>query len=336
MKIQKFNTPFYKKLGAALNLLLMLALLIVFFRYTGFDGIIQVLRTVSLPWFTLAVVISMLQNVFSSVRFWILMRKQDIAIPLLNLIFINIGVRFYAFFSPVSSIGSLLRFQRLIPAGKIAGGLAAFGANRVFEILFLFSMGVFWGLTSVNQDILNPTAFILYLLALMLALWLAFRFSDLVTVWAEKKQAIAASRILAWIYRATGKLFRSFGIYRTFSVPEVLTLLGIALLGDLVSLFGFALVALSLHIPISFVDLGWIRALMLLAAFTPITLPGGFGMREVSAVVLMTSLGIGAVQAAAFSLLLYARSVFTALFGGLVELVFNLKAFAAQRRVNKN
>ena len=329
----KFNKPFLKKLGAVLNLLLMLALLIIFFRYTGFEGILQILQSVSLPLFTLAIAISMLQNVFSSVRFWLLLRKQGIVIPLFDLIFINIGVRFYAFFSPVSSIGSLLRFQRLIPAEKVAEGLAAFGANRVFEILFLFSMGVFWGLTSVNQDILDPSAFILYLLALMLALWLAFRFSDLVTIWAEQKQVKAASKILSWVYRATGKLFRSFGIYRTFSFSEVLALVGIALLGDLVSLAGFALVALALHIPISFVDLGWIRALMLLAAFTPITLPGGFGMREVSAVVLMSSLGIGAGQAGAFSLLLYARSVFTALFGGLVELVFNLRAFLEQRKV---
>ncbi|MBI5352254.1 MAG: flippase-like domain-containing protein [Chloroflexi bacterium] len=328
----KFNNPHLKKLGAVLNLLLILALLFVFFHYTSIDGIMNVLRTTSLPWFTLAFVISLLQNIFSSVRFWLLLRKQAISISLPKLIGINIGVRFYSFFSPISSVGSILRFQRLISVEKITEGLAAFGANRVFEILFLFSMGVFWGLTSINQDVLNPFAFIIYLLALMLLLWFAFKFSDFVTAWAEHKQESVSSKIWLWIYRVIGKLFRSFSIYRTFSLKEILTLLGIALLGDLFSLLGFTLVALSLHIPISFVDLGWIRALMLLVAFTPITLPGGFGMREVSAVVLMTSLGISAELSGAFSLLLYARSVFTALFGGVVELVLNIRTFVERHK----
>jgi len=328
----KFNKPYLKKLGAVLNLLLILALLFVFFHYSSFDGIMKVLRTTSLSWFALAFAISLLQNIFSSIRFWLLLRKQAISISLSKLIGINIGVRFYSFFSPISSVGSILRFQRLISAEKIAEGLAAFGANRVFEILFLFSMGVFWGLTSINRDVLNPFAFIVYLLALILALWFAFKFSDFITAWTERKQENASSKIWLWIYRVIGKFFRSFSIYRTFSFNEVLTLLGIALLGDLFSLLGFALVALSLHIPISLVDMGWIRALMLLAAFTPITLPGGFGMREVSAVVLMTSLGISAELSAAFSLLLYARSVFTALFGGVVELVFNVRTFVEQHK----
>ncbi len=328
----KLNKTFLKKLGAGLNLVFILALVIVFFNYAGLDGVLKVLLTVSLPWFALALAISISLNAFNSVRLWFMLRKQEIVVPLFELIVINVGLRFYAFFSPISSVGSLLRFQRLIPAQKIAEGLAAFGANRVFEIVFLISMGVFWGFTSINQNAINPSGFIVYLIMLMLALWLAFRFSDFVTTWAAGKQASTHSKILIWIYRVTGKLFRSFSIYRTFSLNEILILLGIALLSDLISLLGFAVVALALHIPVSFVDLGWIRALMLLAAFTPITLPGGFGVREVSAVVLMTSLGIGAEQSAAFSLLLYSRSFFAALLGGVVELGFTIRAFAEQRK----
>ncbi len=330
----KFNKPSLKKPGTILNLILILALLFGFFYYVSLDGILEVLANTYLPWFLLAVVIHISWSFFNSVRLWIMLRKQGILIPLLQLIGINVRVRFYSFFSPISSVGSLIRFQRMIPVEKVAEGLAAFGANRVFEILMALSMGVFWGLNTINQDFFDPSAFIIYLLALMLALRLAFEVSDLVINWAERKQIDSSSKTLVWVYRALGKLFRSLSIYRTFSFTEILTLLGIALLGDLISLLGYALIALSLHIPISFVDLGWIRSLMLLAAFTPITLPGGFGMREVSAIVLITSLGIGAEQAAAFSLLLYARSLFTALLGGVMELVFNVKAFAEYRKVN--
>jgi len=105
-------------------------------------------------------------------------------------------------------------------------------------------------------------------------------------------------------------------------------ILASAIVADIVGLLAYLLVALSIDIPISFVDLGWVRALGLLAAWTPFTLPGGFGMREISTVVLMTGLGIGPEQATAFSLLLYARSVIIALIGGGIEFVFHISRLA--------
>lgn len=330
----KFNKASLKKLGTILNLTLIPVLLFVFFRYASLDELIMALRTVYLPWFALSFAVSMLIIFFSSVRFWFMLRKQGILIQMLQLIGINMGVRFYSFFSPISSIGSIIRFQRLIPVEKVAEGIAAFGANRVFEIMIFLSMGVFWGLTSITQDGLNPAAFLIYLLVVLLALWTAFQVGDFVANWAERKQMVSSSRALIWVYRALGRLLRSLSLYRTFSSTDLLILLGVALLGDLISLFGYAFVALSLHIQISFADLGWIRSLMLLAAFTPITLPGGFGMREVSAIVLMSSMGLSAEQAAAFSLLLYARSLFVALLAGVLELAFNVKSIVEYRKTN--
>jgi uncharacterized membrane protein YbhN (UPF0104 family) len=172
--------------------------------------------------------------------------------------------------------------------------------------------------------VLNPTALILYLAALVVGLWMFFRVSTPLSAWAGQRKKEAASSFGVSSYGLLEKVFKSFSLYRTFSTSEILSILGAALINDLFGLAMYVVIALSINIPISFVDLGWVRALGILAAWTPFTLPGGFGMREVSTIVLMTGLGIGAEQAAAFSLLLYVRSVVIALIGGVFELFFNL------------
>ncbi len=314
-----------KRLAIGLNLLLMALLLFGFIYYLKPDQIFGILRTANLALLLVSVALSGITTCCISARMWIMLRKQGILIPFGELIGINLGVRFYAFFSPLSSVGTVVRWIRLIPTGQTAEGLAALTANRAFDILLALSMGVLWGLGSLNLRGLNVYAILAYFPVLLLALWLGFKASRSLADWAERSAAQADSRFRKWALRGFAKLSRALSLYRTFSRGELLSLIGAALLGDLVSLVAYFLVARAINLPISFVDLGWIRAILFLVALAPLTLPGGFGIREVSATVLVASLGLGVEAAAAFTILLYARSVITALLGGAVELLFNLR-----------
>ncbi len=86
-------------------------------------------------------------------------------------------------------------------------------------------------------------------------------------------------------------------------------------------LAAYVFLALSIHIPVSFVDLGWMRSIFFLASLAPFTLAGGVGLREVSVVLVLSAFGVNADLAAAFSFLLYIRSVILSLIGGVIELV---------------
>jgi uncharacterized protein (TIRG00374 family) len=314
-----------KRLIIGVNVILVLALVAGFLYYADPRSLLGILKTVSLPWFLLAVASNAFTTVFVSMRLWIMIRKQGILIPLFELVRVNLGVRFYSFFSPISSVGTVMRWIRLIPADKSAGGLAALAANRVFDVLLALSMGVLWALSSINLHNMNALVIVAYLVLLLLALWVILRAGDPIAAWADRLAGSPTSRMKAWVFRNLGKVFHALALYRSFTRAELLTLLGAALVGELVSLLAYVLIGWSVNLPISFVDLGWIRAILLLVALTPITLPGGFGIREVSAIALVTALGVSVEQAAAFSILLYLRSVFMALVGGLVEVLFNMR-----------
>ncbi len=309
-----------KSILNSLKLILILALLAGFFYYVPLSKIMHVIKTVSLPPLLWAVAVSLLAVYVASIELWVLTHKQGIAISVHKLFVLNLSVRFYSFFSPISTVGALLRWQRIAINDKAAEGFVAVAANRVMDIFVAVAVGLFWAVTAFNQDVINVPLISAYLVILLFTLWLLMRVSNPLAIWAERKGEADQHRIVAKGYRLLAKLFISVGIYRSFSGIELFILIFTALVGEFISLLAYVFIALSMHISISVVDLGWIRALLFLAALAPFTLAGGFGLREVSTVVLMSGMGIAADQAAAFSLLAYARSMVISLLGGGLEL----------------
>lgn len=316
----------------SLKLILILALLAGFFYYIPLSNILNVLKTVSLPPLFWTLVLGILAIYGASIKLWVLTRKQGIDIPVHKLFVLNLTIRFYSFFSPVSSVGSLLRWQRLAIDGKAAEGLVAVAANRVLDIIVAITVGLFWAITALNQEMVNVSLTVSYLIIFLFFLWFLIRISDPLAVWAQRKKAVSRHPITAKGFSLLSKLFLSLGIYRSFSWLEVIILVFTALGTELFSLLAYVLIALSMHISISVVDLGWMRALLFLAALAPFTLAGGFGLREVSAVVLMSGMGIAADRAAAFSLLIYTRSMVISLIGGGLELVLFLFERSPRRK----
>jgi uncharacterized protein (TIRG00374 family) len=318
-----------KRIAIGLNLVLIVLLVAGFAYYGDPEAMLSILGTADWRWFALAVAVGLLSSFVTSTRLWLLIRKQEIKIALGELFAINLGVRFYSFFSPFSSVGTIMRWIRLVPTGQSAGGFAALAANRFFEILVPLSMGAFWALGSVSLDILSPWAILVYLVGLLLAVWAALRFSGDFTRQIAQAREQTSSRVIGTVLRALETLLASLERYRTLSGREVVALIGLALAGDIIGLLGHVLIARSIDLPIAFMDIGWIRAIMLLVAMAPFTLPGGFGLREVSTIVLVTALGVDVGHATAYSILLYSRMLITALVGGAVELLFNLRTFRA-------
>jgi uncharacterized protein (TIRG00374 family) len=318
-----------KRIAIGLNLVLIVLLIAGFAYYGNLEAMLSILGAADWRWFVLAVAVGLFSSFVTSTRLWLLIRKQEIRIALGELFAINLGVRFYSFFSPFSSVGTIMRWIRLVPAGQAAGGFAALAANRFFEVVVPLSMGALWALSSVSLDILSPWVILIYLLGLLLVVWAALRSSGDLSRRIAQVRERSSSQVIGTALRALEKLLASLERYRTLSGREVMGLIGLALAGDIIGLLGHVLIARSIDLPIAFTDIGWIRAIMLLVAMAPFTLPGGFGLREVSTIVLVTALGVDVGHATAYSILLYSRMVVTALVGGAVELLFNLRTFRA-------
>ena len=72
--------------------------------------------------------------------------------------------------------------------------------------------------------------------------------------------------------------------------------------------------------PIPIYDLGWTHAVVFFAAFTPLSIAGGLGIRDISLVFMLSLFGVDPEVALAFSLLIFSRGVFLSLLGGLMAL----------------
>jgi hypothetical protein len=122
-------------------------------------------------------------------------------------------------------------------------------------------------------------------------------------------------------------VFHSMANYSDLSPRDWSGILVLSILSELISLSSLLLLAMGLSIPISFTDLGWMRSIFYLASFAPFSLAGGFGIREISVVVVISAFGVSSELATAFSLLMYARSMLVSLPGGLLELIEALEAW---------
>jgi hypothetical protein len=118
---------------------------------------------------------------------------------------------------------------------------------------------------------------------------------------------------LAKLLRA-GADFHAVPLRTLASVTAVLTIYhGVGILS-------FWLIAQAIPLGLSFGNIGWVRTYVLFLMALPISMLG-IGVRDGALIVLLRSYGVAPPAAVAYSFLLLARTLFTALIGGVIELV---------------
>lgn len=322
-----FNSMFaaYSRWVRIIEIVLFFGLLAGFFIYVPFQKVFEAIKETTPSFFWVSILVGLPATYLDSVQLWILVRRQGIHIPVIKLFEINWVIRFYSFFSPVSTVGSVMRWYKLSGEGKSTEALTAVAVNRLFDTFIAIAMGMFWLIGDLEHSLIRPATFIVLLLVI-LAVWLiATRFLRPMFNWAQPK-IHPRSPLLKKIVNFLGKLFNSLAVYSRFSALELLVLVVVGLSGELMNLLAYFLLIQSLQIRIPFTELGWMRSIFFLASLIPLTLVGGLGLREVSVVVLMSAFGIPADLAAAYAFLLYVRSVILSLAGGMIELISLLPA----------
>ncbi len=111
----------------------------------------------------------------------------------------------------------------------------------------------------------------------------------------------------------------------------VVIVLGLSLLSHLLSTFVFYLLTLAIDIHLSVFVVGWVRSMLQLFEFLPISI-AGLGVREVSLVLLLADYGIPETQALGCSLVIFASVVVGVIIGGLFEMWDVLRGGRRSRR----
>ncbi|HXF85207.1 MAG TPA: lysylphosphatidylglycerol synthase domain-containing protein [Anaerolineales bacterium] len=308
------------------KIILVVGFLIAFFFYVPFGEVYRAILSADLFYFTAVIFLGFPATFLNTLSTWLLARRQGISCSLFEFYIFNLAIRFYGFFSPTSTLATIMRWRKLSAGGKGAEALSAIAFTRALSIFVAISMGVFWILTDVRQTLVNPLILVSFFVLLIVG-WMALgRLSPLLAEVTSNWMMRLSQPLLQKMIGFVRRFFVSMEGYAKMPM-SVLVVIGLINLGaELVGILSYVLVARALHIPLSFVDLGWLRAVAFLAALAPVTLAGGFGLREATIVVALSAFDVHPNVAAAYSLLVYARSVVFALLCGLIEFVSLVKA----------
>ena len=314
------------RLKKTLKTLLVGGLLAAFFFYIPLGDLYRAVTSADLILFGFAVLLGIPGVFLGTLSTWLLARRQGIEIRLWEFFLFNMAIRFYSYFSPASALSTAMRWHKLSAGSKGAEALSAIAFTRAMSIFVALFLGAFWFLSDINQELVHPVFFVLFIV-LLIAGWLAFtRLSPALAATFHRWSETFHNRWLKRIAGFLGRFFASVEVYATMPV-SALVMIGLINLGnEFLGVISYVLIAWAIQIPLSFVNLGWLRSVSFLAALAPFTLAGGVGLREVAILVVLPTFGVGPDIAAAYSFLIYARGAVFAVLCGVIEFFSVLKS----------
>lgn len=307
-----------------IKIVILLALFIGLFWVVPVETVIRALFTASPQYLLIGLALALISSSLTALELEPLIRKQGIKRNVLQILQINLSVKFYLLFAPSTLVGSGVRWYRLSqPEGKAAESLAALAFFRLLEDFLTVSMGLGFWLLSGGRGLQVSLEWMAVLILGIIFFWfLATRVSLPVYRWLKPRTTRLWDRPF-WreILRRFEKLLIAISVYADIPALDLL----IAVVGGIGSLLTGMISALflarSVGIQLSFLQMGWINSIVLIATQLPFAVAGGLGIREVTLVAILPTLGVSAELALAFSFLLFIRGVVLALLGGLLEVL---------------
>jgi uncharacterized protein (TIRG00374 family) len=311
------------------KLLILFALFSVLFVVVPFSDVVAAILNANPILLILGIALVLPGTYLTAVELAILVHKQGIQHGVNKVFAINLAVKFYNLVTPGTLVGSGMRWYRLAqPGSKTMEALAALAFFRLLETFLTIVFGfAFW--------LLGGEAARQYRLSWLLGLIIGSILFWFVLTRASKLLSARLNGYLnlhefhpVWkgILTRVERFFLAITAYSDSSIWA----LSVAVLAGLVSMMigvGSSLsLAVAVGIKLTFMQMGWIYALVLLITQLPFTIAGGLGVREASLVVLLPTMGIDPDLALAFSLLLFIRGVLLSIIGGLWEAVDALRS----------
>ena len=300
-----------------LKTILLIAIAVSIYLFIPFNDILHSIYSTNLILFSLSLLISFPAFFLTTLSTWILAKKLGIQVPIKEFYIFNLTTRFYGFFSPLSTIATGMRWQKLSVNKKYAEALSAITFTRFFSIVSAVVSGLFWALFKVNQD-WKILPWFIGLLGILYFGWNSItRFSPNIGLFIEKQQTKNWHPVFNKILGFSKKYIDSIQVYSAMPIKVLSTVILLNFSNDLLGLLAHVLLAQALNIPLTLYDLGWVRSISFLLSVIPVTLPGGIGVREVTLVVLLSALKVPPDVSAAYSLLIYSRGVIISLLCGI-------------------
>lgn len=270
------------------------------------------------PWMVIfAIGFALGSQVFSAMRLQRLAILQDISLAFVRVFFIGLSAVFYGLIVPGGTVAAFaVRFIQLSREARVESVAAALITDRVIATIFLIAIGII----AISLDRADPLlAGAIATVAALAVGTLVFGRQLLLRMWNRLKSD--SSRLLpVKLHDYASRVSNAFVKYSAADSRQITTIGASTLLAHLCGCLVYYTVAKSLDLNLTLLTVCWIRSGMILSTMIPISV-GGLGVREVAAIVLLATLGIGEAQAVGFSILIFlVTPVIVGLIGGSAEL----------------
>ena len=281
------------------------ALLAYLYSIVDVGQVAGVLRGVHGGWLAAAAALSLLMQWTITLRLKQLTDAQGAVLPMAAMLEINFTTLFYGLFLPGGNVGSwAVRFYKLSrQGGTMAGAAVALVLDRLLATMSLCAVGVaFWFLADPPEATRARA-----MLALLLVVW-----ALLVLL------CVALSR--RWNVPKMAKLAAAVARWKNMSPAQHAAVSAVSVLSHLLGIGVFVALALAASLQLPLADLGYIRAIVILATMVPLSV-AGLGLREGAMMFLLSGYGVAHEQALAMALLVFlVVNVLPGAIGGAMEL----------------
>jgi uncharacterized protein (TIRG00374 family) len=297
------------------------ALIVGIFWFVPFSEVVVALRTLDVRYVAAAFAVNLFIAYFESIQLWLLLRRAEMKIGTWKIFETKMVTRFYGQFLPSELMAAAFKFYRLAGPtkqwGEVAAALAFF---RVVNMLTLVLLGiVFWAIEIPT----GPGRWVGILLIVMALGIFGVHLMISTNSMTRIARGMHSTRMFAWIQGSVVEKAKGFirtvqGSYQLFR-NLLWPIAGLALIRHGLGILGFALLAMSLHVHLSFLTIGWVRVVIQGLMMLPISL-SGIGVREGSLVLLLQEYDVEASDAVALAFIMFAVNIVVNSLGGVLEL----------------
>ncbi|MGB3623699.1 flippase-like domain-containing protein [Ketobacter sp. MCCC 1A13808] len=304
-----------------LKILVCACAVFVVWLVTPVNEMVDRVRDSDWLWLAFAIFLQILLRLLTALRMYWLAILQKLTLTFPNFLLIVFTSSFYSLFLPGALAGGAITFVKYRQYGaSSARSLINILVNKGIAVMSILILGVI----ARTYELFDGAAWvILYGVLLCLVAPFIVRWGVSLSGWSGHVLANVINRRLDRFARKLTHVAKRFESLSQLSWAKLTGLLTLALFQHGVAVASMLAYAAAVDVSVPPATLCWVFSVIFLLALLPISF-ANIGVREASMIFLLAPYGVSAVEATAWSLVMYTGPLLSAVTGGMLEAIMTL------------
>jgi len=293
-------------------------LLAAVFKFVPIREVVHELRGVDPGYAIAGLILNPLMASLRAIQIRVFAAWQALTLTFGQIFRIGYIAQFYSLFLPGILAGGAVRWYKFTRHdGKPVEALAIITSGRLIAMLTSVVIGLLCWLTDpVARQHAGFGIGLVAILVVLMSLWLLWWYHEI--VWRGMARLARGRRIPGRLRDFARRVLDAAPDLRELGSRKIMTVIAISICENTLGILALWLFARALDIDLAIASAAWIRTYIMLILLLPISI-GGFGIREGGLIVMLAAYGVSPELAVAFSFLMVAVRLLSALVGGALE-----------------